>query len=204
MPRKCRNPTTCLPSQLVWGLPLHSGNMMRLHAYNLVLRTASFPRVLVMLLFHRPVLFPKLPQAVALLPGAVRNPIQAEVSLVTHAAMAWGASVLLWNQARDLRTTCLSPDEFTETGRHSVLCSRYPFSKLTILPPQCLVEEFNSGALPVCRPKRRHLATKPSRRLTLVVDAVIDAFPRRYDVCLEKRPIVNGSFRLCYSRPCFC
>jgi len=74
--------------------------MMRLHAYNLVLRTASFPRVLVMLLFHRPVLFPKLPQAVALLPGAVRNPIQAEVSLVTHAAMAWGASVLLWNQAR--------------------------------------------------------------------------------------------------------
>jgi hypothetical protein len=31
-------------------------------------------------------------------PGAVRDSIQAKVSLVTHAAMAWGASVLLRNQ----------------------------------------------------------------------------------------------------------
>src|SRR6266851_9070704 len=43
--------------------------MIRLNAYKLVLRAVSFPRVLVMLLFHRPALIPKLPQAAALLPG---------------------------------------------------------------------------------------------------------------------------------------
>src|SRR5216684_4124267 len=43
--------------------------MIRLNAYKLVLRAVSFPRVLAMLLFHRPALIPKLPQAAALLPG---------------------------------------------------------------------------------------------------------------------------------------